>query len=232
MVSVAGAGGKTTLVYGLAHQARSRSWRVLVTTTTLMGQLPGSTTGPLLLAEEGLPPGLLEAKLRSGGLVTVAGGRQPDGKLRGLPPGSVDALAGLPDLLLVEADGARGRSLKAPAGHEPVVPPSTDLFVVVAALDALGAPLTEGAVHRPGRLAVAAGRAEGGVVDADVLVAALCWPPGYPARFPPGARTAAFLNKAEVAGLAAGRDLAARLVPPYDLCLAGSAREGWAETLP
>ena len=44
-----GAGGKTTLVYRLADEARSAGWRVLVTTTTHMGTLPEATTGPVLV---------------------------------------------------------------------------------------------------------------------------------------------------------------------------------------
>ncbi|HEY3122279.1 MAG TPA: putative selenium-dependent hydroxylase accessory protein YqeC, partial [Vicinamibacteria bacterium] len=40
VVAVAGAGGKTTLVYRLAEEARRCGLRVLVTTTTHMGTLP------------------------------------------------------------------------------------------------------------------------------------------------------------------------------------------------
>ena len=46
-------------------------------------------------------------------------------------------------VVLVEADAPRGRSLKVPAPHEPVIPASTTLVVVVCALDALGQPLDE-----------------------------------------------------------------------------------------
>jgi hypothetical protein len=144
-----------------------------------------------------------------------------------------DPRPALADLVLVEADGARGRSLKAPADHEPVVPGSTTLLIVVAALDVLGAPLDEGRVHRPERVAAATGRAAGAPVDEAALAAALAWPQGYPARKPAAARAAVFLNKVEdAAGWDAAARLAARLVPPYVFVVAGSARSGDARRWP
>ncbi len=45
--------------------------------------------------------------------------------------------------MLVEADGARGRSLKAPAAHEPAIPSFANQVVVLCAIDAVGAPMGE-----------------------------------------------------------------------------------------
>jgi molybdenum cofactor cytidylyltransferase len=56
-------------------------------------------------------------------------------------------------VLAIEADGARGRWLKAPAEHEPVVPPWVDVVVPVTGLKAIGEPLDEGVAHRAERLA-------------------------------------------------------------------------------
>ena len=47
------------------------------------------------------------------------------------------AVAGV---VIAEADGARLRPLKAPAEHEPVIPPAADAVVAVAGLDSVGAP--------------------------------------------------------------------------------------------
>jgi probable selenium-dependent hydroxylase accessory protein YqeC len=72
-------------------------------------------------------------------------------KLLGLAPQVLNGLAEqVPDVTwLVEADGAKGRLLKAPADHEPAIPSEADRVVVVAGLDALGEPLNERTVHRP-----------------------------------------------------------------------------------
>lgn len=229
VVSVAGAGGKTTLVYRLAAEARAAGLRVLVTTTTHMGTLPEATTGPVFIDAGADPEPGLEGALRSQGLATLLGRRIRADKLEGIPPERVDRLARCADLVLVEADGARGRSLKVPASHEPVVPHSTTLFLVVAALDVLGAPLSDERVHRVELLAAATGRFPGQVVDEATVVAALCHEGGYPSRVPSGARAGVFLNKVEdgITWGAAER-IAPRLIPPYTFVAAGTARRGSA----
>jgi len=52
-VAVAGAGGKTTLIYRVAAEARAAGLRVLVTTTTHMATLPEATTGPVVFEAGG-----------------------------------------------------------------------------------------------------------------------------------------------------------------------------------
>jgi probable selenium-dependent hydroxylase accessory protein YqeC len=227
VAAVAGAGGKTTLVYRLAGEAREAGWRVLVTSTTHMGTLPEEITGPVLLEEDGELETRLGKALRETGYATVLGRRERPDKIVGLGGPRVDQLAGRADLLVIEADGARGRSLKFPADHEPVVPLSATIVIVVAALDVLGGPLDDGLVHRALRVAEAAGRKPGDTVDEETVVAALTHPGGYPARVAPSVRAAVFLNKAEgPAAWAAAERIAPRLLPTYPLVVAGSARGG------
>jgi probable selenium-dependent hydroxylase accessory protein YqeC len=227
VVAVAGAGGKTTLVYRLAREAGQAGLRVLVTSTTHMGTQPEAVTGPVVFEEDPDPDTRLAAALRDAGRATLLGRRLRPDKLEGVAPERVDALAGRADLILIEADGARGRSLKMPAPHEPVIPRSTTVVVVVAALDVLGRPLDEACVHREELVAAATGRKPGETVDEDAVVSALIHAEGYPARITPRMRAAVFLNKAEdaAARAAAGR-IAPRLIGPYALVVAGSARGG------
>jgi probable selenium-dependent hydroxylase accessory protein YqeC len=225
VVAVAGAGGKTTLVYTLARQAHAAGRRVLVTTTTHMGTLPEEVTGPVFVEADGAALPDLERALADQGRATLLGRRVRPDKLEGVSPQRVDELSRLADLVLVEADGARGRSLKVPAEHEPVVPSRTTLLVVVAALDALGAPFDEQRVHRLERVLEATGGAT--VIDEAAMAACLLHPAGYPARVPAGTRLAAFLNKAEDEPTrAAAARIAEKLLPRYSLVVAGSARAG------
>ena len=229
VVSIVGAGGKTTLAYGLAAEARALGWRVLVTTTTHMGTLDEATTGVVLVEAESAIEADLARALATEGRATVLGRRVRADKIEGLAPERVDALVSAADLVLVEADGARGRSLKAPAAHEPVIPASTTLVVVVAALDALGRPLDADTVHRLDLVCAATGAREGTTVDAALMAAALLHPSSYPSRIPAGMRAAVFLNKAdEPAALGAAAEVAARLRPFYARVAAGSARSGRA----
>jgi probable selenium-dependent hydroxylase accessory protein YqeC len=227
LAAVAGAGGKTTLVHRLARQAREAGLRVIVTTTTHMGTLDEETTGPVVVEEDGAWRPALRGALDRQGRATVLGRRVREDKLEGLAPADVDELRAMADLVLVEADGARGRSLKTPNDTEPVIPPGTTLLVVVAALDVLGAPLDERLVHRLPLVAAATGLQPGDPVDEEAVARTLLDPRGYLSRVPPAARSAVFLNKADTpAREAAARSLAARLAPPYGLVVAGEARAG------
>lgn len=231
VVAMVGAGGKTTLIYRLAAVARERGLRVVVTTTTHMGLLPESITGPVFVEAEGSADALLDEGLRREGRATLLGRRIRSDKLEGIAPSRVDELAHRADLVLVEADGARGRSLKLPAAHEPVVPSSTTLLVVVAALDVLGAPLDDTRVHRLEIVSDAIGRATGTLVREGDLVAVLRHPAGYLSRAGGRTRPAVFLNKAEGPEAAAAAERIARdLIPPYALVAAGSARRGEARS--
>ena len=225
VVAAVGAGGKTSLVYALAAEARDQGLRVLVTTTTHMGTLPEATTGPLFVESDGVSDASIEAALRDHGRATILGRRVRADKLEGLPPERVDALAARADLVLVEADGARGRSLKAPAAHEPVVPASASILVVLAALDVLGTPAGGELVHRPEIVGRLTGLGPDEPVTEDALAACLAHPDGYPSRIRAGLRAVVFLNKVEdVARDAAAERIAGRLCPPYAAVLAGSAR--------
>ena len=54
-------------------------------------------------------------------------------------------------MVLIEADGAKLRPLKAPADHEPVIPPACDAVIAAAGLDCVGRPIGE-VCHRPERV--------------------------------------------------------------------------------
>lgn len=168
VVSLVGAGGKTSLALWLMEEARTRGWPVAYATTTHMLEPVLQTEEILVLTEEEGWRALLEEAFAAGRPTFLAAARTeekvergpgwpfPPGrfrrrKVRGLAPREVDALAQMwPDVLfLVEADGARHRWLKAPAAHEPQVPGSTTHLLPVAAADAVGRPLAAETVHRP-----------------------------------------------------------------------------------
>lgn len=73
-------------------------------------------------------------------------------KLQGLNPYQLEALHQLchenQATLLIEADGARHRQLKAPAVWEPVIPPFSDLVINVVGCEVFGKALNEDNVFR------------------------------------------------------------------------------------
>lgn len=138
VTAVVGAGGKTTLIHALAGQYRAAGRRVLVTTTTHMYREPGMLLDPDAAA--------LVQTLREQGFA-VAGSAAAAGKFGPLPPAVYAAGCAAADEVLVEADGARGRLVKLPSPHEPVIPDNARRIILVCNLKAVGRPLAE-AAHR------------------------------------------------------------------------------------
>ena len=139
-VSIVGAGGKTTALRALARALAPR--RVLVTTTTHMFPVPPPDCRTVLTDPA---PDALLAQLQLPG--AVCAGRQAEaGKLRSLSPELLTQAAAA-DIVLCEADGAHHLPLKLPRADEPMLPPQTDLCLIVAGLSALGQSVQD-TVHR------------------------------------------------------------------------------------
>jgi len=207
VVSLVGAGGKTTVLYALATELRRRGLSVVATCTTHT-QMPmtAHTAPPLVVAdEEENWITTVKSRLSRYGSVTVVGRRVRDDKLTGIDPVMVDPLRSLADVVVVEADGARRRSLKTPAEHEPVVPEETTLSVVIVGLDVLGASLDAEHVHRAEILSQLSGWALGSPVTEEVVAAAVA--AGYLPRLPKTGRRLALLNKASDERLRAAESL-------------------------
>ena len=56
------------------------------------------------------------------------------------------------DVVIVEADGARHRMIKAPAEHEPVIPLQTNVALLLMSAEAINQPLSDRIAHRPERV--------------------------------------------------------------------------------
>jgi molybdenum cofactor cytidylyltransferase len=197
VVSLVGAGGKTTTLYGLVAELRRLGLSVAATATTHMQSPRSSTTTPplILTSEEENWLQSARARLDRYGAVTVVGNRKREDKLQGLEPEQIDPLRGMADCVVIEADGARGRSLKAPAAHEPVVPEWTTITVVLAGLDVLGRPLDEKTVHRLEIVRELSAVAPGALIVEEVVALALVR--GYLPTIVPGSRSVFFLNKVD-----------------------------------
>ena len=138
VTAVVGGAGKTTLIHTLAEQYRAAGLRVLVTTTTHMYREPGMLLDPDAEA--------LVQTLRARGFA-AAGSAAAGGKFGALPSAVYAAGCAAADEVLVEADGARGKLVKLPAPHEPVLPDNAQRILLVCNLKAIGQPLAE-AAHR------------------------------------------------------------------------------------
>lgn len=203
LVSLVGAGGKTNLMFALAREAVAQGRRVLVTTTTKIAAEEAEGPWPAFAAD-GAEMVLEKARqalgrASGGAVIAYSAKAQGDTRLAGLAPECVDALAagGFFDLIVVEADGAARKPLKAPAAHEPVVPAATDAFIMVAGLNGLGRPLDAGNLFRPELWAERSGDTLGEPITPKGLANVVLHEEGLTKGCPPGARRILFLNRAD-----------------------------------
>ncbi|WP_297210254.1 selenium cofactor biosynthesis protein YqeC [uncultured Flavonifractor sp.] len=200
LVALVGAGGKTSTLYALAREGVAAGRRVVITTTTHMMPHPNL---PLTDAVEALP-----ALLEQHPAVTLGQFLRPD-KLS--QAGRPEECLRWADLVLVEADGARLRPLKAPADHEPVIPSGASGVVALAGLDCLGKPVGE-ICHRPERVCALLGVGEEHLLTPADVAAVLSSPWGGRKDVTDGMAFRCLLNKADTPERAAwGREIQADL---------------------
>ncbi|WP_338825884.1 Bifunctional protein GlmU [Moorella thermoacetica] len=214
IITMVGAGGKTSALICLARELAAAGKRVIVAPTTRM--LPGQLSRlaePILNSDGNCLTKTVKYRLQRENLITCGSGIDDRGKVIGLDAATVAALGDLDvDYLLLEGDGAAGALLKAPAAHEPVIPPVTTMVIAVAGLPVLGQPLAPPFVHRPRLVAGLLGRGEDCPLATADVARVLAHPDGGRKGVPPGARWLALLNQAEGYDLLRrGREVAAAI---------------------
>lgn len=145
VISFIGGGGKSTSMNMIAKELRNMGKKVLVTTTTVLFEPEHKDNDKFILGV--LPE---EYKPRQG-TITLFGKTMDDGKIRGVDPEELEEIynRNIFDIILIEADGAKRKPIKAPADHEPVVPGFSTMTIGVIGLDSVGRPLDEENTHRP-----------------------------------------------------------------------------------
>jgi probable selenium-dependent hydroxylase accessory protein YqeC len=123
VISAVGAGGKTSYLLALARRYAAQGRRVVFTTSTHIQRLPDEP-GVRVLGV----PSEDEHKLASPFIGNSLDSIRPQFR------SSLKAA----DVILIEADGARGYPLKLPRAHEPVILQETQTVYGVAGMTAIG----------------------------------------------------------------------------------------------
>jgi len=215
-LALVGAGGKTSTLFQLAREINPP---VIISATAHLA------VEQTQLADQHIRISTFEDtnqlyEIAKSGVILVTG-PEVDSRIAGLP---ADIMAWLRDYcgyyslpLLIEADGSRRLSLKAPADHEPPIPPFCDTVVVVAGLEHIRKPLSAQYVHRPEIFASLARMNLADQITPEAVANVLCHPAGGLKNIPPKARKIAFLTQANTPQLQKlGIELAHSIQHCYD----------------
>ncbi|HKM22716.1 MAG TPA: selenium cofactor biosynthesis protein YqeC [Lachnospiraceae bacterium] len=141
VISVVGAGGKTTLIMTLADEYKRAGRKAFVTTTTHMRR---PESAPLV---SHYAPKKIQNLLDQEKVVWVAR-EATDGKIKSPTDRLLMSMFEYRIPIVIEADGSKGLPCKAPAEHEPVILEQTDIVIGVLGMDAIGKTISE-VCHRP-----------------------------------------------------------------------------------
>jgi len=199
-IAFVGGGGKTSLMFALAEELVGQNKTVLTTTTTKVSYKEARLAPLVILLAGSAKMEELGEKLKSERHVFVSDRLLDSGKVQGIDPSLADTYyRKLPlDYLLVEADGASGHPVKAPALHEPVIPASVTIVLALLGLEALGRAFTPETVFRPEMAAKVMGLKPGEELSAPALAKLFLDPQGLFKGSQACAKRMAFLNKLDL----------------------------------
>lgn len=163
-ICLVGGGGKTTVMYELAAAWAACGRKVLVLTSTHILRPADGSFATDVPAVQNL--------WQQGRYAVIGTPEIATGKLTAPLQDLYEALQPQTDVILCEADGSRHHPCKAPAEHEPVLLPDSDIVLAVAGMDALGCSLAQ-ACQRPQPAAELLGCSLDSVIDEQMLAALL-----------------------------------------------------------
>lgn len=195
VISIVGAGGKTATLVRLGKELYDSQKRVILTTTTHIDSLNFR-----LIRYSGELTNRLIEKIETEFLdhpVIVAKRLVRGDKIKGLTVRQITDLNREVnfDYMIIEADGACKKSLKAPHKYEPQVPQCTTLFLVVIGFDIIGKKLNINNVHRPQNVARIINKPLESILQPSDIIALIKHPQGLLKGRPPATRTIVILNK-------------------------------------
>ena len=146
VISIVGAGGKTSTMYDLAEELAAKGARILITTSTHIAK-PEQYRTEVIPKLADLDAASYAGALRNPGGFILAAGKQaenPDHAWKLAMPEDLGEervmkrLLSQFDVILIEADGAKRLPLKVPSDTEPVLIPQTGLIIACVGLTACG----------------------------------------------------------------------------------------------
>ncbi|KXK13003.1 MAG: 4-diphosphocytidyl-2C-methyl-D-erythritol synthase [Chloroflexi bacterium OLB14] len=229
VISIVGAGGKTTALFQLARQIQSqvkgRKSQVVVTTTTHLAPWQ------IKFADYHIVPKNIDdlKNMPADGIILITG----DGNDKKVNAPNSETLIWLRAYcqeknipLLIEADGSRQRPIKSPAEHEPPIPEFSDFVIYVLGLSCIGKQLNNENVHRPEIFSQLTKLELNQNITPESIIKTLTHPQGGLKNIPSHSKRIVLLNQADTPELKSiGGDMAKKLLNHFDSVVVGSLQQ-------
>ncbi|MGK0465159.1 MAG: putative selenium-dependent hydroxylase accessory protein YqeC [Clostridium sp.] len=144
IISIVGAGGKTTMMFKVAEELR-RSNKVLVTTTTKI-YVPLEDKYDFICTDSEMMSRYVHMK--ENGIYILGSGLNGANKILGLSEKELDELVPYFDYIIIEADGSKKKRLKGWSEFEPVIYKKTTKTIGIIDIQAFGMVISEDNIHR------------------------------------------------------------------------------------
>jgi probable selenium-dependent hydroxylase accessory protein YqeC len=147
--------------------------------------------------------------------ITIARERLESGKLKGVSSDLVNDFwsSNEIDYIIIEADGAAGRPIKAPREGEPVIPSSTTLVVAILGVDGVEMEVNEENVFQVERVSKLTGIPIGKKMTDEAMAILMTHPEGIFKGAPSSSRVITFLNKVDIPnGVVKAKGIARKII--------------------
>ena len=144
VISIVGAGGKTSFMFRLAEELRE-DFKVLVTTSTKIYKPKNESFDYIFFEKEEFN---IARTLNDKGVYVLSEGINEDNKLMAISEEGFEKVKADFDIAIIEADGSKEKPLKGWNNYEPVIFESTTKTVGIIDITVLGEKVDEKIVHR------------------------------------------------------------------------------------
>ena len=227
VIAIIGAGGKHTVMTRLSQELAGTGRSVILTSTTnLHRNADFAQVATVLVGDRSDWRYQLNVALAKHRRVILVQSQIGPNMYQGIGADTIDVVSTIAPraVVLIKADGARKRLLKAPGTDEPVYPQHVDLCVLILSLAAIGKPLNEKYVHRIDHVRALT---RGLTIDSQTLIDVILGANGYARHLPPGGRTALYLSNCTTKSLVeATRTISEQTQHMFQIRLAGDTIEG------
>lgn len=196
LISITGGGGKTTSMFKLGKELLSKGKKVLISTTTAIFKPRKDCYENLYLTKN---TDYKDIRGSASGLTIIGKEISKNGKLMGISGEIIDEIFKMKtfDYIIVEADGSKRKSIKAPASHEPVIPSLSTQIIALIGMDCLYKKIYEENVHRADKFCSVTNSKIGDLITEDTIYSLIISKDGIFKGSPIKSKKHLILNKVE-----------------------------------